>query len=96
MAEPILRVAKSRHDDFGGKEFLENIFAVGMLKKECPVCHRPAEVAMYQSRNWVPQAKCTEHGERSCLTSGFFAELKIRASQVRKVRHDVRQPDVAR
>ena len=78
MAEPIFKLAKPKPDDFGGKVFWENLIAVGLLKEECPVCHRPAEVAMYQSRNWVPHAKCTEHGERSCLTSGFFAELKIK------------------
>ena len=26
----------------------------------------------------MPQAKCPEHGERSCLSSGFFAELNIK------------------
>ena len=78
MAEPIFKMSKPKPEDFGGKEFWENIFAVGLLKKECPVCHRPAEVSMYKSRNWVPQAKCPEHGERSCLRSEFFAELKIK------------------
>ena len=74
----IIKLARPSPDSFGGKEFWENLFRVGLIKKECPVCHRPAEVSMYKSRNWVPQAKCPEHGERSCLKSGFFEELKIK------------------
>ena len=78
MAEPVFKLSKPKPDSFGGKEFWENLFEVGLIQKECPVCHRPAEVSMYKSRNWVPQAKCPEHGERSCLSSGFFAEMNIK------------------
>ena len=78
MGDPIIKLARPSPDSFGGKQFWESFIQVGLIKKECPVCHRPAEVSMYKSRNWVPQAKCPEHGERSCLTSGFFAELKVK------------------
>ena len=71
MATPSFKLKNITPESFGGKEFLESLFLVGLIKKECPVCHRPAEVSMFQSRSWVPQAKCPEHGERSCLMSVF-------------------------
>ena len=36
MAEPVFKLNKPKPDDFGGKAFLENLFAVGLLQKVCP------------------------------------------------------------
>ena len=77
IAEPRF-TQKIGPEDFGGKEFWENLILTGLIKKECPVCHQPAEVAMYGSKNWVPLTKCPEHLERSCLAVGFFKEFSIK------------------
>ena len=76
--EPILKRKKVKPDDFGGKDFWETLFRVGLIKKECPVCHVPTEVSMYKTRNWIPQTKCPEHRGLSCLKTGFFAEMNFK------------------
>ena len=78
MAEPTFTQKKIGPEDFGGKEFCETLFQVGLIKKECPVCHVPGEVSMYKARNWIPQTKCPEHRGRSCLKTGFFAEMNLK------------------
>ena len=78
MAELVLKRKKVKPDDFGGKEFWRALFRVGLIKEECPVCHVPAPVSMYKSRNWIPQTKCREHIGLSCLKTGFFAERKFK------------------
>ena len=76
--EPILKRKKVKPDDFGGKDFWETLFRVGLIRKECPVCHVPNDVSMYKTRNWIPQTKCPEHRGRSCLKTGFFAEMNFK------------------
>ena len=65
-------------ESFGGEAFWQNQFKLGLIKKQCPVCGRDTDVEMYESKHFIPLAKCPDHGKRSCLTAGFFAEEDIR------------------
>ena len=51
MAEPEFKQEKIGPNFFGGRRFWENLLLTGLIKKEYPVCHQPAEVAMYESKN---------------------------------------------
>ena len=70
--------SKCTPESFGGKVFWENLIKIGLVKEQCPVCHQKVDVEMYKSRNYVPTAKCPDHGNRSCLTAGFFAQEDIK------------------
>ena len=70
--------ARCSPESFGGKTFFENLFKIGLIKKQCPVCGRETEVEMYKSRNFIPLAVCPEHGKRSCLGAGFFVQENIK------------------
>ena len=48
MAQPIFKLNKPKPDDFGRKEFSENLSAVCLTKPECPMGHRPAQVQAQQ------------------------------------------------
>ena len=65
-------------ESFGGKVFWDNLIRIGLIKKQCPVCNRDAEVVMYASKNYIPIAVCPVHGKRSCLGAGFFAQENIK------------------
>ena len=65
-------------ESFGGEVFWENLIKLGLIKKQCPVCGCETDVAMYESKHFIPLAKCPDHGKRSGLTKGFFAEEDIR------------------
>ena len=70
--------ARCTPESFGGEEFWENLFKLGLIKKQCPVCGCKTDVAMYESKHFIPLAKCPDHGKRSCLTEGFFAQEDIK------------------
>ena len=88
LMDDISFASRCTPESFGGKVFWENMFKLGLVKKQCPVCHCETEVDMYESKHFVPLAKCPDHGKRSCLGAGFFAkeDIKEPASFINYVR----------